>query len=64
MGDVKNPKFLDAKGAMMLLVGILASAPLLAGHLDAKTALYPQVAVWGLMAICASGFGTLPPVGR
>lgn len=47
MTDIKNPRLLYAKGAMMLLVGVLASALLLAAHPEARTALYLGIAVWG-----------------
>ncbi|MFM2095839.1 MAG: hypothetical protein RIS70_2963 [Planctomycetota bacterium] len=47
LGDIKSPALLYAKGLLMLLVGLLASALLLAMHPDAKTALLLAIAVWG-----------------
>ncbi len=47
MADIKNPTLLYAKGAMMLLAGILASALLLISHPDLMTALCLGIAVWG-----------------
>lgn len=47
MADIKSPKLLYAKGAMMLAVGVLASALLLLRHPSAMTALLLATAVWG-----------------
>ena len=47
MADIKSPTLLYAKGAMMLVVGILASVLLLLRHPRATTALLLAVAVWG-----------------
>lgn len=47
MADIKSPTLLYAKGGMMLVVGILASAVLLLRHPKATTALLLAVAVWG-----------------
>lgn len=47
LGDIKNHRLLYAKGGLMLLVGLLASALLLADHADLKTTLLLAIAVWG-----------------
>lgn len=47
MGDIRSPALLYAKGALMLVVGVLASALLLIDHPNAKTAFLLGVAVWG-----------------
>ncbi|MFM8933063.1 MAG: hypothetical protein ACKOS8_14445 [Gemmataceae bacterium] len=47
LGDIKNPKLLYLKGALMLLVGLMASAILLTLHCDWMTALLLATAVWG-----------------
>lgn len=47
MADIKSPTLLYAKGAMMLVVGILAAVLLLLRHPTAMTAWLLAVAVWG-----------------
>jgi len=46
MGDLRNPKWIIAKGLLFLAAGILASALLLAEHASLKTAALLAVAVW------------------
>jgi len=47
MSDIKSPSLLYVKGTLMLIVGILASVLLIAGHPDVQTAALLVVAVWG-----------------
>ena len=47
LGDIKSPKLLYLKGALMLLVGLMASAILLTLHCDWMTAVLLATAVWG-----------------
>lgn len=47
MGDIKSPVLLYIKGALMLLVGLAASAMLLMLHGDWMTAVLLATAVWG-----------------
>ena len=46
LGDIKSPKLLYLKGALMLLVGLMASAILLTLHCDWMTAVLLATAVW------------------
>ena len=47
LGDIKSPKLLYLTGALMLLVGLMASAILLTLHCDWMTAVLLATAVWG-----------------
>ena len=47
MSDIKSPGLLYLKGALLLLVGVMASALLVASHPDAKTVLLLGAAIWG-----------------
>lgn len=47
MADIKSPRVLYIKGALMLLVGVMASGLLIAFHPAWETALLLGVAVWG-----------------
>jgi hypothetical protein len=47
MSDIKSPSLLYVKGALMLVVGVLASVLLIASHPDWKAALLLGIAVWG-----------------
>lgn len=47
LGDIQGPRLLYAKGALMLVVGVLASALLVAEHPTIKVAALLAVAVWG-----------------
>ena len=47
MTDIKNPRLLYLKGALMLATGLLASAALLLEHPTFKTFVLLSVAVWG-----------------
>lgn len=51
MSDITNPKLLWTKGALFLLLGLIASALLLAEAASIKTAVLLAVAVW---AFCRS----------
>lgn len=46
MSDIKSPKLLYAKGALMLTAGVLAAALLITNHPDVKTVVLLAVAVW------------------
>ena len=46
MTDIKNPRLLYAKGALLVLGGIMASGLLLAEHPTVKVALLLGIAVW------------------
>lgn len=46
MGDIRNPRLLYLKGALLLALGILAAGMLLAEHPDWRTSLLLAVAVW------------------
>ena len=47
MADIKNPRLLYLKGALMLATGLLASAALLLEHPTFKTCVLLSVAIWG-----------------
>jgi hypothetical protein len=47
MSDIKNPRLLYWKGALMLIVGMLASVLLIASHPELQVVLLLAVAVWG-----------------
>jgi hypothetical protein len=47
MADIKSPRLLYFKGGLMLVVGVLASAILIAEHPSGKVVLLLGVAVWG-----------------
>jgi len=47
MGDIKSPALLYAKGGLMLAVGVLAAALLVADSPNARTIALLAVAVWG-----------------
>ena len=47
MTDIKSPRLLYFKGALMLLTGLLASAVLIAEHPNFKTVVLLAVAIWG-----------------
>jgi len=46
MKDLTDPRWIKLKGILFLIVGMLASALLLAEHADLKTALLLGIAVW------------------
>jgi len=46
MKDLANPTWIKAKGLLFLLLGILASALLLADHLTVRTTVLLALAVW------------------
>jgi len=46
MPDIKNPKLLYLKGALFLLLGLLAAAAILLTHPSLKTALLLVLTVW------------------
>jgi hypothetical protein len=46
MADIQSPRLLYLKGALLLLVGVLASALILLQHPSIETALLLGVAVW------------------
>lgn len=46
MGDIRNPKLLYLKGALLLFLGILAAGMLLTDHPDWRTALLLAIAIW------------------
>jgi hypothetical protein len=47
MTDIKSPRLLYVKGALMLMVGIFASVLLIADHPQLKTVLLLGIAIWG-----------------
>ncbi|WP_435009141.1 hypothetical protein P12x_000389 [Tundrisphaera lichenicola] len=47
MADIKSPRLLYLKGGLLLAVGLIASALLVAEHPTAKVALLLAIAVWG-----------------
>ena len=47
MTDIKSPRLLYFKGALMLATGLLASAVLIAEHPSIKTIVLLIVAIWG-----------------
>jgi hypothetical protein len=47
MTDIKSPGLLYLKGALMLVVGVLASLLLIVHHPDIKSGILLAVAVWG-----------------
>jgi len=47
MSDIKSPTLLYIKGAMMLVVGLMASGLLIAYHPAWDTVLLLSLAVWG-----------------
>jgi hypothetical protein len=47
MTDIKSPRLLYAKGALMLLVGLFASTLLIADRPTLKAVLLLSIAVWG-----------------
>ncbi len=47
MTDIKSPRLLYFKGALMLITGLLASAVLIAEHPNFKTIVLLMVAIWG-----------------
>ena len=47
MADIKSPTLLYAKGGLMLAVGVLAAALLVADSPNARTVALLAVAVWG-----------------
>lgn len=47
MADIKSPTLLYIKGALMLVVGILASALLLFDRFDIRSAILLSIAIWG-----------------
>jgi hypothetical protein len=46
MKDLTNPRWIKLKGALFLLVGLLASALLLVEHPEIRTALLLAIAIW------------------
>ena len=46
MADIQSPRLLYLKGALLLLIGVLASALILLQHPSIETALLLGVAVW------------------
>jgi hypothetical protein len=46
MADIRSPKLLYLKGALLLFLGVLASGLLLAEHPDWKSAALLALAVW------------------
>jgi hypothetical protein len=46
MGDIRNPKVLYLKGALLVLLGVLAAGMLLAQHSDWRTAALLAIAIW------------------
>jgi hypothetical protein len=46
MGDIRNPRLLYLKAALLLLLGMLAAGMLLAEHSDWRTALLLAIAIW------------------
>jgi hypothetical protein len=46
MGDIRNPRLLYLKAALLLLLGMLAAGMLLAEHPDWRTALLLAIAIW------------------
>lgn len=46
MADIQSPRLLYLKGALLLLVGVLASALILLQHPSVEVALLLAVAVW------------------
>jgi hypothetical protein len=46
MGDIRNPKLLYLKGALLLLLGLLAAGLLLAESPTWRAALLLSVAIW------------------
>lgn len=47
MTDIQSPRWLYAKGTMMLVVGLLAFVLLFLEHPTWKTALFGAVSIWG-----------------
>jgi hypothetical protein len=47
MSDIKSPRLLYLKGALMLITGVLASVLLMVSHPDLQTAALLVVALWG-----------------
>jgi len=47
MADIKSPTLLYAKGGLMLAVGVLAGALLIADSPNARTVALLAIAVWG-----------------
>jgi hypothetical protein len=48
MAEIRSPRLLYLKGGLLLAVGLLASALLIAEHPTWKVALLLALAVWGL----------------
>ena len=46
MADIRSPKLLYLKGALFLILGVLASGLLLAEHPDLKCAAFLALAIW------------------
>jgi hypothetical protein len=46
MGDIRDPRLLYLKAALLLLLGVLAAGMLLAEHSDWRTALLLAIAIW------------------
>jgi hypothetical protein len=47
MADIRSPRLLYLKGGLLLAVGLLASALLIAEHPTVKVTLLLAIAVWG-----------------
>lgn len=47
MTDIKSPRLLYFKGALMLITGLLASSVLIAEHPSFKTIVLLMIAIWG-----------------
>jgi len=47
MADIRSPRLLYLKGGLLLAIGLLASALLIAEHPSVKVALLLAIAVWG-----------------
>jgi hypothetical protein len=47
MADIQSPRLLYLKGGLLLAIGLLASALLIAEHPTVKVALLLAIAIWG-----------------
>jgi len=47
MKDITNPRWMAAKGSLLLLIGLVSSVLLLVEHPDFKVALLLALAIWG-----------------
>jgi len=46
MGDIRDPRLLYLKGALFLLLGVLAAGILLTRHSDWRTAMLLAISIW------------------